>query len=191
MNAPPVICKHVEHAQDKDEESGRPLGLESNSNHPARTQPDDRHKHSSDAPLSLDDESQKEEDEQDATGEKEASDPVRNYPIDAESVIFSSLFLPVVLADGWKSGKRSSSCDHRVTKDHEQSTDDTQVAQEEIKVEDEAVTESLHDDNPEKSAGSKFRVFLGDDGSGAGKHSLNVRKVIRWAHANRVGNYAP
>lgn len=71
MHAPPVIGEHVEHAQDEDEESGRPLGFESDSNHAARTQPDDRHKHSSNAPLSLDDESQKEEDKQDATGKKE------------------------------------------------------------------------------------------------------------------------
>jgi len=75
VNAPPVVCKHVEHAQDEDEESGRPLGFESNSNHAACTQPNDRHKHSSDAPLSLNDEPQKEEDEQDTTSEKEASGP--------------------------------------------------------------------------------------------------------------------
>jgi len=82
VDAPPVICKHVEHAQDKDEESGRPLGLESDSDHAACSQPNDRHKHSSDAPLSLNDKSQKEEDEQDATGEKEAGNPIRNHPFE-------------------------------------------------------------------------------------------------------------
>jgi hypothetical protein len=77
---PPVVGEHVEHTQDKDEESGRPFGLEADSNHPACTQTDNRHEHSSDAPLSLNDKSQKEEDEQDATGEKEAAN--RRTPLD-------------------------------------------------------------------------------------------------------------
>jgi len=90
-----------------------------------------------------------------------------------------SLFLSVVLADGRKSGERSSAGDHRVTEDHKQSTNDTQVAQEEIEVENESVTESLDDDNTEKSANSKFGVFLRNNGTRTGKHSLNIRKVIQ------------
>ena len=74
MNAPPVVGKHVEHAQDEDEESGRPLSLETDGNHPGCTQPGDRQEHSSEAPLSLNEESQKEEDEQDAAGKEEADD---------------------------------------------------------------------------------------------------------------------
>jgi len=73
MNAPPVVGEHVEHAQDKDEERGRPFSLESDGDHAACTQPDDRHKHSPKRPLSLNDESQKEEDEQNATGKEEAA----------------------------------------------------------------------------------------------------------------------
>ena len=63
MYAPPIVGEHVEHAQDEHEESRRPLGLEPDRNHTARTQTYDRHKHSPDAPLPLNDESQKEEDE--------------------------------------------------------------------------------------------------------------------------------
>ena len=107
---------------------------------------------------------------------------IRNDPFDAESVIFPSLFLSVVLADGWKSSKRSSSGYHGVTEDHEQSTNDAQVTQEEIEVENEAVTEPLNDDNAEKSADSKFGVFLRDNGTGAGKHSLKIPEVIRAVH---------
>jgi hypothetical protein len=177
VDAPPVIGEHVEHAQDQDEESGRPLRLESHRNHPARTQPDDRHKHSSDAPLSLDDESQKQEDEQDTTGEKETANQINIRILFPWWCQIFSLFLPVVLADGWKPGKRSSSGDHRVTEDHEQSTNDAQVAQEEIDVENEAVSESLNDDYSEKSTDSKFRVFLRDNGTRTGEHSLNIRKV--------------
>jgi len=63
MNAPPVVHKHVERAQDEDEESSRPLGLEPHGHHTACTQTNDRHEYSPDAPLSLNDESQKQEDE--------------------------------------------------------------------------------------------------------------------------------
>jgi hypothetical protein len=80
MNAPPVVGKYVEHAQDEDEESGRPFGLEADGNHTARTQPNDRHEYPPDAPLSLDDESQKEEDEQDTTGKEEADN--QGNPLD-------------------------------------------------------------------------------------------------------------
>ena len=80
VNTPPVVGEHVEHAQDEDEESGRPFGLEADGNHPTCTQTHDRHKHSSDAPLSLNDESQKEEDEQDAAGKKEAAN--QRNPLD-------------------------------------------------------------------------------------------------------------
>jgi len=157
MNAPPIVDEHVERAQDQDKESGRPLGLEPYRNHTARPQAYDRHQHSPDPPLSLNDEPQKEEDEQDATGEKE-------------------VFLSVIFADGRKSGERSSSGDHRVAEDHEQSTDHTQVAQEEIKVENQAITQSLRDDNSEKSPNSKFGVLLRDHRTRAGKHRGDVEK---------------
>ena len=74
MDAPPVIREHVENAQDEDEEGGRPLGFEPDGNHTACAQSDDRHKYSPDAPLPLDHESQKEEDEQDPAGKEEAGD---------------------------------------------------------------------------------------------------------------------
>ena len=75
MHAPPVVGKHVEHAQDEDEESGRPFSLESDGDHAACTEADDRHKHSPKSPLSLNNEPQKEEDEQNATGKEEAANP--------------------------------------------------------------------------------------------------------------------
>lgn len=73
MDAPPVVGEHIEHAQDEDEESGRPLRLEPNGDHTTCSQPDDRHERSADAPLSLNHKSQEEEDEQDAAGKKETS----------------------------------------------------------------------------------------------------------------------
>ena len=123
MNAPPVVGEHVEHAQDEDEESGRPLGLESYRNHTARCQPHDRHQESPNAPLALDHEPQEEEDEQDPTGKKEAanSNEISSEPIHLRCCVghFLLLFLSVVFADGWKSGERSSSGNHRIAEDHE------------------------------------------------------------------------
>lgn len=84
MDAPPVVDKYVEHAQDEDEESGRPFCLETDGDHPACTQTDDRHEYSPEAPLSLNDESQEEEDEQDATGKKEAGN--QRNPLDITSL---------------------------------------------------------------------------------------------------------
>ena len=88
MNAPPVVGEHVEHAQDENEESGRPLGLEPDRNHTACTQPNDRHEHSPEAPLSLDHESQKQEDEQNAAGKKEAgqSEKKKKVPLEIRSI---------------------------------------------------------------------------------------------------------
>lgn len=74
MNAPPVVGEHIERAKDEDEETGRPFSLEPYRNHTACAQSDDRHQHSPDSPLSLNDESQEEEDEQHPTGKKEADD---------------------------------------------------------------------------------------------------------------------
>ena len=78
MNAPPVVGKHVEHTQDEDEEGSRPFSLETDGDHTTCAQADDRHKHSPETPLSLNDESQKEEDEQNATGKEEAANQ-RNH----------------------------------------------------------------------------------------------------------------
>jgi len=84
MNAPPVVDKYVEHAQDENEESGRPLGLEADGNHATCTQTDDRHEYSPDAPLSSEHESQEKEDEQDPTGKEEAGNqrnPLEMIPL--------------------------------------------------------------------------------------------------------------
>jgi hypothetical protein len=87
MNAPPVVREHIERAQDEDEESGRPFRLEPYRNHTARSQPHDRYQHSRDAPLPLNDESQKQEDEQDPAGKKEAANKKLKKEILLESIL--------------------------------------------------------------------------------------------------------
>ena len=75
---PEVVRDDIEYAEDEDEECRGPLGLEADSDHDARCESDDGDEHPSDAPLSLDNEAQEKEDEQDATGEKETKNVDRS-----------------------------------------------------------------------------------------------------------------
>jgi hypothetical protein len=72
VNAPPVVDEHVENAQQGDEETRAPLCLESNGDHDAGTETNDRDEHSGKGPFALEDEADEEEDEEDSTGELEA-----------------------------------------------------------------------------------------------------------------------
>jgi hypothetical protein len=79
VHAPPVVGKDVEHAEDQDEERRAPFRLEAHSNHAACRQPDNRHEEPHERPLSLDDEAEEQEDQEDTTGKEEAAwniDPV-------------------------------------------------------------------------------------------------------------------
>ena len=61
----------------------------------------------------------------------------------------NSLFLAVVLRETGETGKEFLARVHRVTEHHQETTNDTQVAEEEVEVEDEAITERLDDDDSE------------------------------------------
>ena len=72
VNTPPVVDEYVESAESHDQERCRPLRLETNSDHNASRKTDNRDEQPSNAPLSTEDEADKQEDEQDASGEQEA-----------------------------------------------------------------------------------------------------------------------
>jgi hypothetical protein len=72
MHTPPVICEHVEHAQNDHKECGRPFSFETNSDHNAGREANDRNEYTGDAPCALNDESDEEEDEKHTSCEKEA-----------------------------------------------------------------------------------------------------------------------
>lgn len=72
VDAPEVVDEDVEDAEHQDQEPCRPLRLETDGDHDARHQADDGDEHAGDAPLSTEDESDEEEDEQDAAREQEA-----------------------------------------------------------------------------------------------------------------------
>lgn len=58
MDTPPVVCKYIEDAQNENEERRRPFRLESNSNHHASHQAEDRDEYSGDAPRALQNEAE-------------------------------------------------------------------------------------------------------------------------------------
>lgn len=72
MDRPPIVDKHVEDAQKSDQEASGPFCLESNSDHDTGSQSDNGDEHSGERPVSLEDESNEEEDEEDSTGQLEA-----------------------------------------------------------------------------------------------------------------------
>jgi hypothetical protein len=71
VHAPPVVGEHVEDAEHKDEERGRPLGFEADGNHDACGEADDGDEDAAQVPFTLDDETQEKEDEENTAGKKE------------------------------------------------------------------------------------------------------------------------
>jgi hypothetical protein len=63
VNTPPVVGEHVEDAEDDDKERGGPFGLETDGDHDASSEPKNGDKETCDAPLSLENESEEQEDE--------------------------------------------------------------------------------------------------------------------------------
>jgi hypothetical protein len=70
MYAPPIVGEDIEDAEDDDKEGSGPLGLETNGNHDAGNEPNNGDEHTRDAPFTLDDETQEEENQEDTTGKK-------------------------------------------------------------------------------------------------------------------------
>ena len=71
--APPVVCEHVEYAQNDDEEDSRPFGLEANGYHAAGSETEERDEYSCNAPSTLEDKAEEQEDEENATSKQEAT----------------------------------------------------------------------------------------------------------------------
>lgn len=86
------------------------------------------------------------------------------------------VFLAVVISQIGQTGKHTFTGHHRVGEDHEKSANNGEIAEEEIDVKDETVTESLKDNNTQKTSDCDFRVAFGDDGSRGTQHCQDVEK---------------
>ena len=73
VNTPPVVDEHVEGTESNDKECRGPLRLETDSDHDAGRETNDRDEQPGDAPLSTEDETDEQENEQDASREQEAT----------------------------------------------------------------------------------------------------------------------
>lgn len=169
MYRPPVVGEYIEDTEHENQEYSSPFGLESDSNHAAGTKTKDRNKETSNAPLSLEDETKEEEDEQDTAGKEEAEMVRCHEDVGDESNL---LLLAVGFTDAGKSSKSLLLVHHRVGKDHEQAANNGKVAEEKVHVKDETVTKALNDDNGEQATNGKLGVTLEDDSTRAGKHGL-------------------
>lgn len=157
MHAPPVVHDDIEDGEEDDQECGRPLGLETHGDHDAGGEPDQREDQSCKGPLSLEGDSDEKEDQKDSACQLE-------------------VFLAIIVAQIGKSRKEGPTSDHRIGKDHEETSNNGEVAQEEINIKDETVTKALQDDDTQKTANCDLRVALGDDGTRGSQHGEDVQK---------------
>jgi len=155
VHGPELVDEEVEEGQDEDEEDSGPFRLEANGNHHAGSEAKDGDDNAREAPLALKDEAQEEEDQENAASEKE-------------------VLLAIGIADLRQTGESRASVYHRVGEDHEEAADDGEVAEEEVKIEDEAIADALDDDDAEETADGVFGVLLADDGTGGDEHGENV-----------------
>jgi hypothetical protein len=152
---PEIVDKDVEHAQDSNEDNRAPFGLETNDNHNASNESDHDERHATNGPLARKDKANEQEDQQHATGELE-------------------VHFAVLLVELGQAGGGELFAHPAVGKHHEQTAHDAEVAQEEVEVEDEAVTEGLRDDDTDQAHHGVLAVLADDNHERGGDHGDNV-----------------
>jgi hypothetical protein len=157
VESPEVVDQQVEDAQNDNEKGGAVLGLESNDNHDARDATKGRDNDAPERPLATEDKSDEEEDQEDTASQLE-------------------VHLAVLLVDLGKTCKDLSLAHPRIRQDHDQTTNDGEVSEEEVEIEDETVTKSLSDNNAHETGDSVVGVLSDDDQGGAREHGDDVDK---------------
>lgn len=114
---PEVVHEDVENAQDEDQQNGAKLGLESDHNHDASHEANQRDHDSPQRPLAAPDEADEQEDQEDTSCKLE-------------------VHLAVLLVNRGQTSKSLSFPDPGVRQYHHKSTNNGQIAQEEVHVED-------------------------------------------------------
>lgn len=144
VDGPPVVDDNVEDGQEQDQEHGRPFGLESNSDHDTGGKSNDRGNGARQRPRAVKSESNKQKDEKNSSSELEVG------PL-------------VVLGDRGQASKELAALVQTVGHDHEETTNNREVAEEEAGVKDQSVAQCLcHYDTKECGRGV-FGVFPCDD----------------------------
>lgn len=155
--SPEVVHNQVENAENDNEQDSAKLGLEADNNHDTSSGSNNGEGRAPDRPLAAKDEADKEEDEQDTARELE-------------------VHFPVLLIDLGESRKGLVLPNPGVGEHHEETAHHGEVAQEEVKVGNEAIAEGLgHNDN-HKAADSVVGVFPDDDEGRANSHGEDVEQ---------------
>ena len=164
---PPVVDQDVENTENNHEDNGAPLGLESNDNHHARHKSEDAHENPPEAPRAGKDEPDEQENQQHTSRELD-------------------IHLAVLLVELREPGRDEALAHPGIREDHEEATNDAEVADEEGEVEDETVTEGLGDDDAEKACDAVFTSFPGNDEERADKHRDDVcdQEEVRYSPGN-------
>lgn len=153
--SPEVVDKQVEDAEDDDQKSGAELGLETDNDHDAGSSTEEADNDTPDGPLAAEDETDKEEDQENAASKLE-------------------VHLAVLLVKLGQTSESLGLANPRVGKNHDETSNDGQVAEEEVEVENQAVAESLGNDNGDEAANGIVGVLADDDESRTGNHGNNV-----------------
>lgn len=152
---PEVVHNNVEHAENHHQHNRAPLRLESDRDHHTCHGTDRDHNHASKGPLSSENEANEQEDEENSASQLE-------------------VHLAVLLIELWKTGRRELFADPAVGENHDQSSHDRKVAQEEVDVEDESVTQCLRDHDSDQTTDCVLAVFTDDDKNAAAGHGDHV-----------------
>lgn len=115
MHTPKVVDQQVHHTEHENQEDSRQPSLETHNNHDASYKSNHREHYPGQAPLTMEDEADKEEDEQDSSGQLEVLASIR-------------------LGKRWQSCKELFLLRQRIRDDHQKSTDDTQISEEEVEI---------------------------------------------------------
>lgn len=151
VQRPEVVDHDVEHAKDNDKHDGAPLGLESDNHHDASNKSKQANSDPPEAPVATENEANEQENEEDTTRELEV------HPL-------------VLLIELGKTGGGELLAHPGIRQDHQKSTHNRQVAEEEIEVEDESVANSLKNDDTDEAEDTVVGVFAGNDLNRADGH---------------------
>ena len=141
---PEVVDKHVEDTEEHDQDDGTELGLETDDDHDTSHKPNQADQHSPEAPFTCKDEADEEEDQKHSSSEL-------------------NVHLLVLFINRGQSSKYSGLLDKAISEHHEQATNDGQVAEEEVQIENEAVSECLNNHDRQQTADCVLSVAAHDD----------------------------
>lgn len=153
--SPEVVDEEVEDGEDDDQQGGAELGLEANDNHDAGNGADERDKDPAESPGAAEDETHEEEDEENTSGKLE-------------------VHLAVLLVKLGNTREGLGLADPRVGEDHDKTANDGEVTEEEVDVEDQAIAESLRNDNGHETADGVVGVLAGNNEDGACGHGDDI-----------------